>query len=378
MKRCFLAILIVSAAVTAAAWAEETASRGLSGSVLAQPSVTYTGAGSWRARDFQYGSSTSLSLDFSARADRGRAEASLEIAVLTGAAAQLAWSIAASPFGRPDDLLIPAAPPVAPQPATLVAFRARTLYLKLDFDWATLTLGRQVVNYGRGALWSPADIFTELDLTGLSPARLGLEALRFVVPFGRTGAIDLVAAPTISPADGRYALRARGLLTGVDGALVLARNGRDQGWVFGVDFKADLEIGFYGEATYEYYDSGAAGTFKAAAGADYSFGDFLLAVEYYYNGGGASSDPLFPSLHSLYGSIAWAPSQLIRLSGGGIWDVENAAGSVMLLFTASITQNATVGAYLQAGSGSAGYGVGYGFGSAAWIAKTGLTGEVKF
>lgn len=378
MKHGFTAIIIVSAIVAAASWAEETTSWSLGGSVLAQPSITYTGAGSFRSNDFLYGSSTTLGLDLRARGDRARAEASLEAAVLTGAAARLAWSIAASPFGRPDDLLIPAAPPASPQPATLVALRARTLYSKLDFDWAALTVGRQVVNYGRGALWSPADIFTELDLTGLSPVRRGLDALRFVVPFGQTEAIDLVAAPTFSPADGRYALRVQGLLAGVDGALVTARDGTGKGWVFGADFKADLEIGFYGEATYELYDSGQTGTFKAAGGADYSFGDFILAAEYYYNGGGASSDPLFPGAHNLYGSIAWTPTQLIRASGTGIWDIGNGAGTVTLLITVSASQNATVGAYVQGSNGRAGYGLGYGLGSSTWIAQAGLTVEVKF
>ncbi len=380
MKHHFTAIIIVVAVMAASSWAEETTSWSLSGSVLAQPSVTYTGAGSFRPSDFLYGSSSTLSLDLRVSGDRARAEASLETAVLTGAAAQLAWNTAASPFGRPDELLIPSAPPASPQPATLVAFRARTLYFKLDLGWAALAVGRQVVNYGRGALWSPTDIFTELDLTGLSPVRRGLDALRFTVPFGQTEAIEIVAAPTISPADGRYALRARGLLAGVDGALVMAWDGTGKGWVFGADFKADLEIGFYGEATYELYDSGQTGTFKAAGGADYSFGDFILAAEYYYNGASASSDsdPLFPGAHNLYGSVVWIPTQLIRVSGIGILDVGNGAGAVTLLITVSASQNTTVGTYVQGSNGRAGYGLGYGLASSTWTAQAGLIVEVKF
>ena len=79
-----------------------------------------------------------------------------------------------------------------------------------------------MVNYGRGALWSPTDIFTELDLTGLSPVRLGTDAARVTVPLGNTSGLDIVAAPTLAPADGRYALRLGGLVGDVDG-------GRDGG-----------------------------------------------------------------------------------------------------------------------------------------------------
>jgi hypothetical protein len=219
---------------------------------------------------------------------------------------------------------------------------------------------------------------TELDLTGLSPVRRGSDALRVVVPFGQTEAFDLVAAPTLSPSQGRYALRARGLLAGVDGALVTARDGAGSGWLFGADFKVDLEISLYGEAAYELYDTGQTGTFKAAAGADYSFGDFIVAAEYYYNGGGPSADPLFPGSHNLYGSIAWTPDPLLRISATGIMDIGNGVGTVTLLTAISASQNATVGAYVQGSNGQAGYGLGYGLGSSAWIAQTGLTLEVKF
>ena len=69
-------------------------------------------------------------------------------------------------------------------------------------------LGRQVINYERGALWSPTDIFTALDLTGLSPVRLGSDALRASIPIGATGGFDLVAAPGTSPSSGSLLCKA--------------------------------------------------------------------------------------------------------------------------------------------------------------------------
>jgi hypothetical protein len=379
----FLALAFaVSASAEAAnavpAMAQGAASFSLGGSLTTEPYAAYAGPGAFAAADLSYGSSTSLGLDLEAKGDLARAEASLETAVLTGVAAQAAWAVAGSPYARTDELLLPAWSSGSPVPGTIVAARVRTLYLRLDLDWASLTAGRQVVNYGRGALWSPTDIFTELDLTGLSPVRRGTDALRLVLPFGATEALDLVAAPTAAAEDGRYALRLRGLLAGVDGALMAARDGAGGGTVIGSDFKADLELGFYGEASYELYDSGRAGTLKAAGGADYSFGDFIVAAEYYYNGGGASSDLLFPGSHNVYGSVIWKASELLSLSGTLVWDVSDESGTYTLLADGSVAQNATLGGFLQYGFGQSSYGLGFGSGSSAWSAEAGLEIEVKF
>jgi hypothetical protein len=303
----------------------------------------------------------------------------MDSSVLSGAAAEEAWLLHSTPYGRSDELLVPASSSASLSPsATLVSLRVRSLYLKLDFDEASLTAGRQFVNYGRGALWSPTDIFDELDLSGLSPERIGSDALRLSVPFGTTEGLDLVAAPTTSPADGRYALRARALVGGIDGAFMAARDGAEEGWIFGADFKADIEIGLYGEATYELYDSGEGGTLRAALGADYSFGDFIVAAEYYYNGGGAAADILFPGAHNAYGSITWKASELFQLAGTTVWNFTGGSGTATLLATYSVAQNATLGAFVQGSYGTAAYGLDLGLGGSGWMALTGIQLEVKF
>ncbi len=371
-------ILIGAVAAVLAAAAQDQASWTLGGSLVTRPSVDYGAAGPLDSSDFTYGSSTALELDLRAGSPRARMEASLQAAVLAGSAAGLAWAVAASPFGRPDDLLVPASPPASGDETALLSLRARTLYLKLDFDRASLTAGRQVVNYGRGVLWSPVDVFTELDLAGLTPERLGSDALRLLIPFGATGGLDAVAAPTLSPGEGRYAVRLTGLLWGVDAAVVAARNGSGGGWITGADFKADLGVGLYGEAVYEVPDTGDAGTVRASGGVDWSSGDFVVTAEYYYNGGGASRDRLFPQTHNLYGSAGWRLTPLLEISGAGIWDPVNAEGTASLLVTASVAQNASVAAYLQGGNGEGGYGVGYGLDGAGWNARAGVSIEVRF
>lgn len=362
-----MAVTVVAVMAAASAGAQDASSWNLGGSVVAQPYAAYDGNGSLEAADFSYGSATTLGLDLRARGERARAEASAEAAVLTGASARAAWTAAASGLARPDELLVPGAAPAAPAPATLAAFRLRTLYLKLDFDWATLAAGRQVVNYNRGVLWSPTDLFNELDLTGLSPVRLGTDALRAAVPLGATGGFDLVAAPTTAPADGRYSARLSGLIAGIDGALTTARAGK--GWMFGADFKADIEVGIYGDVAFTLPDSGQAGALRAAAGVDWSIGDFVMAAEYYYNGGGAEADTLFPGSHNLYASLLWNATELFSLSGTVIWDIADGSGTALLLGSLSAAQNATFQAYLKAGYESS---------TAQVSVQAGLNIEVKF
>jgi hypothetical protein len=371
------ATAIVAATLLAAASAIAEDSWTLGGTVASQPYAAYSGPAGFDASKLYYGSSSSLGLELEAKGDRARVYASVEAALLSGVAAEVAWAVAASPYARPDELLLPASP-TGSGDATALAARLRALYLKLELGPASLTAGRQVVNYGRGALWSPTDIFTELDLTGLSPVRLGSDALRLGLPFGDTAGLDLVAAPKLAFSDGNYALRVRDLVGGVDGALIAARDGERSGTVVGADFKADLELGLYGEASYELFDSGAKGILRAAGGTDYSIGDFILAAEYYYNGGGSAADPLFPGSHNVYGSLTWKASELLVVSGTLVWDASDGAGTGTLIASYNATQSATLGAFLQASYGQSNYGLAFGLASESWSYEVGLSLSVKF
>ena len=383
------AILLAALVSAAAASGQETTAAAapagaehapwtLDGSLLVQPLAGYAGGGSWSTSNLSYGSASTLGVTLRAGSGRARAEASVEGTVLTGSSAATASAVAASPYGRADELLVPATGAGSAGQDAALAARIRTLYARLDLDGASFTAGRQVVNYSRGSLWSPTDIFTELDLAGISPVRRGTDALRLTVPLGVTAGLDAVAAPTLTPGDGRYSLRANALVGDVDAAVVAGRDGSLRGWLFGADFKTDLEVGLTGEAIYDLPDSGGAGWVRAAAGVDWSTGDFVLAAEYYYNGGGASADLLFPGTHNLYGSVTWSPSELLQLTLEVIADVRGAAGTSTLTARVSAAQNADVTAFLQAGNGNAGYGIGYGVGSASWTAQAGMGLEVKF
>jgi len=340
------AFLVMAFLAAGGMGAQEGSGPAFGGSVRAQAYASYSGSGTAEESDFGYGSSTTFAIDFDSSGSRSRASASLEAAVLSGEAARAAWLRIAAGQVPTDEFFMPESRPDA-GPDLLAAARIRTLYVKLNGDWYSLTAGRQVINYERGALWSPTDLFTELDLTGLSPVRLGSDAIRLTLPLGATAAADAAAAPSSSPSEGRYSARLSALLLGVDGAVTVARDGAARTTLVGADFKADLELGVYGDAVYALPDSGGPGSVRAALGADWSLGDFIVAAEYYYNGGGRAADGLFPDTHNLYADLLWRLTEFSSLSASSILDLSGRSGQATLLSSFSAAQGTTVSLYLQ-------------------------------
>ena len=377
VRAAIAAAILVSATVLGGA-AQDAAPQGavtssVGGSVSARSFAAYAG-------DFAYGSAATLSLDLRAKGPSARAEASIETAVLTGSAARTAWLVDSSPSGRPDELFLPAGATASPE--TALAGRIRSLYAKLDSGAFSLTAGRQVVNFGKGPLWSPVDIFNELDLSGLSPYRRGSDALRLSAALGTTESLDLVAAPTLTPSAGRYAARAsgtiapeEGFISALDWGLMASRQGSGAGggaWVAGLDLKADIGPSLYADALYTAADSGG-GAFRAAAGGDWSFvpgdsGRVILAAEYYHNGGGAAADALFPDAHNAYASLAWAVDEYLSLSLNGTWRIGGDSAQAMFLAALDAAQNASLSVYARLSVG----------GASGLAADSGLVLKVEF
>lgn len=369
---------LAAPAAAQAAAAEATApSYTLGGSVEARPFARYSGEGALEAADFSYGQASTLGLDLSAKGARARAFVSLEAALLSATAASDAWAVAAAAQAAgmdPAGLVLVPAYAGGGAPATLLEARVRALYLKLDWEALSLIAGRQVVNYQRGALWSPTDPFTELDLSGISPVRRGSDALRLVLPPGDTEAFDLVAAPAADFGMGRYAARMAGLVAGVDAAALAFRDGGRGGaagsWNLGADFKADLVLGFDGELLWSQPDRGSP-WLRAAGGADYSLGDFIAAAEYYYNGGGAAADANAPGAHNVYAALSWKASDFLSVTATLVDGLSSGSWISALTAALNAAQNATLDAYARLGhQGSAA--------APPWLGELGMDITVRF
>jgi hypothetical protein len=356
MKRSIGPAIVLCAAAlapAAPARAQEDPSFSAGGSVAARPFARFSGWNGLLPGIAEFGSVAALSLDLDARGPDARAYASIEAAAMTGAAAADAWAAAAAArAGGLDEggVLLAPAFSAEPAPPTLMEARIRALYVKLDLGWASIAAGRQVIKYQRCPLWSPTDVYTELDLSGISPVRRGADALRASFPLGATGALDLAAAPEADPADGRYSARLSGFAWGVDAAAIAFRDGGRGGaagaWSAGASLHADIELGLDAELLASWDDDGGARA-RAAAGADYSIGGFILSAEYYYNGGGAGADRTAPGSHNAYASIAWKASDFIALSATAILGISEEAWSATLSASVDAAQNADLASYAR-------------------------------
>lgn len=331
------------------AWGQDTSSW-FGGSVTGQAfAVGIQGAGGMALPDgWSWGSATTLSAGLGVKGQRTRAEASFDAAALRGASAAAALATATVPAsglfaaGRAEGAL---------------SLRLRTLWAKIDFDWANLEIGRQVVNFGRGALWSPEDIFASIDLSGATPDRLGGDAIRIGLPLGATSGLSLVASPTTDPAKGRYATRIAGEIFGVDSGALGAWDGGAGRAYAAADCKFDLGASFYAEGLWSVdpnsSDPASSSWARLVGGFDWSLGDFVFGAEYYYNGGGSTAvtdvDAQFPGRHYLFATGLWSFSDFGRLSLAATGDLVGLADSggpwrLTAGLSLDASQNATLGA----------------------------------
>ncbi|MBL8967051.1 MAG: hypothetical protein JNG85_08580, partial [Spirochaetaceae bacterium] len=205
------------------------------------------------------------------------------------------------------------------------------------------TLGRQVLNFGKGRLFSPADLFAEAEYSPLAVSRRGTDALRLTAELGPLALAEAIAAPAGDPASGRYALRAAGFVAGAaDCSVIGAWDGAEGTWIAGGDAKLDLPFAaVYGEAAAAFpLDSGDA-AYRAAFGFDASYGDLVAAAEYRYDGAPAAEAPY--GAHSLYAALSLGLSEYASLSASGLWLVDRDTWSGGLVGKAEIEQGVVLG-----------------------------------
>ncbi len=289
----------VAAAVVAAALATLTvpvqaqdapgaASFTLSGASSWSGMAAWTDDGDFQAADVLYGSDAALELSLRAKRPGIRAEFAGQVDVLSGLAA-----------------------------VTLTVDRA---YLKWSPEPLSVTVGRQVVNWGNALLWSPADLFAETTIVGLGPERAGTEALRIGGPVGALGGVEAVAVPAAALSEGRYGGRLYGSALGADLGIQAAWDGRAGSTTIAANLKTDLIVGLWAEASYTLFeDETAAEKLETVVGLDWSLGqELVLSAEYRYYAGATTDHYLFGNARLKAGDFASLGLMLLADAGNGI------------------------------------------------------------
>ncbi len=147
--------------------------------------------------------------------------------------------------------------------------------------WGDVILGRQLVRWGEGVVFSPMDFFTSLDMMDVSLSRLGVDALRVKIPLGQTGfgeAIGLVHSSwTNSTTGARAGIGIGSWYTTAAGFY----RGRERGWIGGVSLKGDLGPTWYTEVVYHHATNEKHSFWHGMVGMDYSWQKkWLIRLEY--------------------------------------------------------------------------------------------------
>ncbi len=170
-----------------------------------------------------------------------------------------------------------------------VGLELRKLYMSLFFEHADVSLGRQIIHFGKGTVLSPMDVFTSVDYFDLEFRRRGTDVARVKVAFSPASGADLIAALPAWPGDLNEGSAAMKLFTNLAGwdlsGVGIYRYGSTEA-VTGVGFKGDLVVGVHGEAVAHVdWDRGET-AWEFMIGADYSIHNrWFFAIEGLYRTG---------------------------------------------------------------------------------------------
>ncbi len=245
-----------------------------------------------------------------------------------------------------------------------LSFELKKLYLSVHLPKADLAVGRMIINYGRGTAFSPVDLFSSLDLSGLKLGRKGSDALRLLVPLSDFSGIDMVAGIAGSPELGIAGLRHYGNALGLDYGLSAFRDGSRGGdgeLVLALDLKGDLELGIAAEALARLPFDGPTldpteAVYSLMLGLDYSVGGrwfFDLELLWNMSAGSALAAGAFSQSAHGFASLSWKPDELNALDLRAFYAYD---GSAQLVWSAArdIAAGASLAAYAQYAYSAAG------------------------
>jgi hypothetical protein len=245
-----------------------------------------------------------------------------------------------------------------PQLSSVLIADVRKLYASLFLKYADISIGRQIISFGEGMVFSPIDVFSSVNILDLSLRRSGSDVARARVPFNDLSGVDAIAKLSTKSSDAAAAVKAYTHIAGFDCAGIGMYQGADNEAITGITFKGDLVAGVYGELV-EHWKQAGRQAFTGMLGADYSMENtWIFTGEYLYSekpetGDTAPAASLLQTtvtlLHHHYGffTVRYKVNDLMNLSGTVIADISGKSGVGVLQYFYNILQNANVVAYTQ-------------------------------
>ncbi len=255
------------------------------------------------------------------------------------------------------------------------------LYVTLSFAKADLSFGRMIVNYGKGRLFSPSDLFSAVNLQDQALGRLGTDVLRLQIPLSDLAGLDFVGTLVLPPEKAVFGGRAFASLGSWDvSAMIFQNNGglaslkagmltqalvpggpaaasTEPSLIGSIDVKGNLVLGLYGEALmsipYEnYHLVPDRSSLSVVLGADYSFGGTLFcALEYQGNFGTGSPVGQFKADTSLFASLSWKLDDWTSTAGHLIYAPDIQAWQANVSLSRNLMRRTSLVVYTGASQG---------------------------
>lgn len=248
--------------------------------------------------------------------DSSKLEASAIVRMIYGDAAAAARAAAALATGSPATAAY-----LLGSDGAVMSLELKKLYLSAYTRFADISVGRMIINYGRGTAFSPIDLYSSVDASDIELGRTGTDAARILVPFGNVSGLDLVSTLVFDIGDVVAGGRLFGNVAGWDIAASAYGDGLADGdgdLVVGIDFKGDAVVGVSGEAVArlpiaDWGIDQSEAVYSLMLGADYSIGGaWLFDAEYLWNASAGSgyAQGTFRAAHNVFASISWIPDEL--------------------------------------------------------------------
>lgn len=236
-------------------------------------------------------------------------------------------------------------------------FDLRKLYAGFFLPFGDLFIGRQIINYGEGLVFSPVDVFSSINIFDLTFKRHGSDVVRLRVPFGTTSGAELTGGIAQYETKPVGALKLYTTLQGVEMSMIGMYRSQSDEIMTGLAFKGDLIAGIYGEVAEHLGTDGHHRNFEGMLGADYSISNtWFFNAEYCYSEKGAKNDPSSSSSlptgqltgrHNLFLSCRYAFNDISHISLSAIADPEKKNGFITAQYSYNILQNADLTLYTR-------------------------------
>lgn len=231
---------------------------------------------------------------------------------------------------------------------TPVMLDIRKLYFSVYLPFADISLGRQIINYGKGVVFSPIDVFSTVDVTNINFERHGSDVAAIKIPFSYLSGLDLITE--LPRKNHEYSSAVRGYFNtmGFDFALNTIYKHRAQELIAGLSFKGDVFFGVYGELVEHFANDYKDKYSDGMLGIDYSIDNtYIFTTEYYYKNRNIQNEW---GKHNLFFSFKYVINDLMNISTHMIGsDIGNKDQLVMYMgqFYYNILQNVDVITYAR-------------------------------